>query len=165
MQFWQPGRNFCCHKSKKFLFQVRIKGKLTKLSKISFIRSMILWRLRVQFSFLLSLPKTFPPSTVNVRSKFWGNWKKKRAFKILIFYWSYEMKIAFFNFDIPPENFLAKHSKCSFEVPKSLKKKRPFKKNFYSKCSFGQVECSFKKKVEIFPPIFEKKFLFSLFPF
>ena len=111
MQFWEPGRNFCCHKPKKLLFQVRIKGKLTKLSKISFIRSMILWRLRVQFSILISLPKTFSPSTVNVRSKIRRVWKK-----------------------------------------------RDLKKKFYSKCSFGQLECSFKKKVEIFPPFFEKSF-------
>ena len=57
------------------------------------------------------------------------------------------------------ENSLAKHSNCSFKVLKSLKKNRTFKKSvFNSKFSFGHVECSFKKQVEIFPPRFKKSF-------
>ena len=211
-----------------------------------------LMRRRLHFSILISLPKSFSPSTVNVRSKFWRIWKKRELSKVWFFDRSSATKTAFVNFDIPAENFLAKHSKCSFKVPKSLKKRehfqkfdfsidlsrrrlhfsflislpksfppstvivrskfwriwkkenfqkfdflinlmrrklhfsilvslpktfspstinvrskfrrvwkknRTFKKSFFnSKCSFGHVECSFKKQVEIFPPMFKKSF-------
>ena len=118
-----------------------------------------LMRRRLQFSILISLPKTFLPSTVNVRWKFWRNWKKKRNSKKMIIFWSLETKAAISNFDIPAEIFLAKHSKCSFKVLKNLKKKQNFQKKFFnSKCSFGHAECSFKKQVEIFQPWFKKSF-------
>ena len=113
---------------------------------------------RLQFSILISLPKSFLPSTVIVRSKFWRIWEKRELSKIWFFDWSYETKTAFFNFDIPAEKILAKHSKCSFKVTKILKKKQNFQKKNYSKCSFGHAECSFKKQVEIFPPRFKKSF-------
>ena len=85
VQFWQSEWKLCCHKSKKIMFQVRVKGKLTKFQKNFFIRNMILWRHKVQLSILISLPKTFPSSTVNVRSEFWKFFKKKRFFKCFIF--------------------------------------------------------------------------------
>ena len=43
---------------------------------------MILWRLRVQFAILIPLPKTFSPSTVNVRSELWKFFKKKEIFQM-----------------------------------------------------------------------------------
>ena len=112
----------------------------------------------LQLSILISLPKTFSPSTVIVRSKFWRNWKKREVSKSWFFDWSFETKTAIFNFDIPADNFLAKHSKCSFKFPKSLKKTELSKENFNSKCSFGHAECSFEKQVEIFQPWFKKSF-------
>ena len=54
--FWQPGWKLCCHKSKNFMLQIRNKWKLTKLSKKFFIFKLILWRHRVHFSILKSLP-------------------------------------------------------------------------------------------------------------
>ena len=72
-----------------------------------------LLRRRLQFLILITLLKSFSPSTVNVRSKFWRVWKKNRTFK---------------------------------------------KSVFNSKFSFGHVECSFKKQVEIFPPRSKKSF-------
>ena len=80
-------------------------------------------RKRLQFSILISLPKTFSPSTVNVRWKFWGSWKKRELSKIWLFDWSFETKTAVFNFDNPAEKFFAEHGNCSFKVLKNLKKK------------------------------------------
>ena len=90
-----------------------------------------LLRRRLQFSILISLPKSFPPSTVIVRSNFWRIWKKRELSKVWFFDRSYETKTAFFIFDIPAENFLSKHSKCWFKNPKNLKKNRTFKKKFF----------------------------------
>ena len=150
-----PAENFLA-KHNKCSFKVpKSLKKRENFQKFDF--SIDLSRRRLHFSFLISLPKIFPPSTVIVRSEFWRIWKKRKFSKVWFFDKSYETKTAFFNFDIPAENFLAKHNKCSFKVPKSLKKNRTFKKSFFnSKCSFGHVECSFKKQVEIFPPMFKK---------
>ena len=120
MHFWQPAWKLCCHKSKRFMFQVRIKKNLQNFQKIIYILKMILWRHRVHFSILLFLPEKFSPRTVNVRSKFWRVWKKNQNFQKLF---------------------------------------------FYSKRSFGHVDCSFNKQVENFPAKFQKKFLFILFHF
>ena len=84
--FWQPGWKLCCHKSKSFMLQVRNNWKLTKLSKKFFIFKMILWRHRVHFSILISLPENFSRSTLNVRSNLWKFWKKEKTFKNLIFW-------------------------------------------------------------------------------
>ena len=118
-----------------------------------------LTRRRLQFSILISLPKSFLPSTGNVRSKFWRIWKEREVSKVLIFNWSYDKKTANLNFDFPAETFFAKHGKCSFKNLQNLKKNQIFQILFFhSKCSFGHVECSFNEPVKIFPPIFEKSF-------
>ena len=123
-----------------------------------------LTRQRLQFSILITQLKTFSPSTVIVCSKFWRSWKKRELSKVWFFDWSYETKTVTFNFDIPAKNFLLKHSKCSFKNVKSLKKNQNFQKlYFYSKCSFGHVECSFNKQVENFPPNFRKSFCLYCF--
>ena len=190
MAFWQPGWKLWCHKSKIFMFQVRKKRKLTTFQKFFFIRNMIHWRLRVQFAFLIPLPKTFSPSTVNVRSecwkffkkreifqkfdflfdltrrrlqfsilislpktflpstvivrsKFWRSWQKREFSKNWFFDWYFETKTAIFNFDIPAENFFAKHDECSFKNLKKLKKKRLFKKlTFWF--TFWDEDCNFQ---------------------
>ena len=118
-----------------------------------------LMRRRLQLSILISLPKPFLPSTVILRSKFWRIGKKRELSEVWFFDWSFETKTAIFNFDIPAEKLLAKHGECSFKILKSLKKIRTFRSCFfYSNCSFGQVECSFNKKVKIFLPRFKKRF-------
>ena len=121
---------------------------------------MILWRHWVQISILIPVPKTFSPSTVNVRSKFWRFWKKREIFqKFDCLFDLMRRKLHFSILLSLSENFLAKHGKSSFKVLKSLKKNRTFKKSvFNSKFSFGHVECSFKKQVKIFPPSFKKSF-------
>ena len=133
MYFWQPGWKLCCHKSKFFMFQLRNKWKLTKLSKnyfypqhdflkilgtsfifdipahnfsakhgkfpFKFLKNLVnkenlqkfdflidLMRRKLHFSILISLPKTFSPSTINVRSKFRRVWKKNRTFKKNFFF-------------------------------------------------------------------------------
>ena len=85
-------------------------------------------RRRLQFSILITLPKSFSPSTGNMRSKFWRNRKKRKLSKVLIFDWSCDTKTAIFNFDIPAEKFFTKHGKCSFKFLKNLKKKQNFQK-------------------------------------
>ena len=118
-----------------------------------------LTRRRLQFSILISLHKTFSPSTVNVRSKLWRFWKKREVSKVLIFDWSFDTKTAKFNFDFLAKTFFAKHGKCSFKNLQNLKKNQIFQILFFhSKCSFGHVESSFNEQVKIFPPIFEKSF-------
>ena len=84
-------------------------------------------RRKLQFSILISLPKTFSSSTVNVHSKFWRLWKKRELSKVWFFDWSYETKTAIFNFDIPAEKFFAEHGNCSFKFLKNLKKERTFR--------------------------------------
>ena len=146
---------------------------------------MIPWRHIVQFSILISLPKTFSPSTVNVRSKFRRIWTKKRTFRSLVFYWPFETKTAIFNFDNPVENFSCEHGNCSFEVLKNLKKKENFQKfdflidlmrrklhfsilislseNFlakHSKCSFKVLK-SLKKNKTFKKSVFNSKFSFG----
>ena len=162
MPFWQPGWKFCCHKSKKFMFQVRIKGKLTKVSKnyfYIFIRNMILWRLRVQFSILIPLPKTFSPSTVNVRSEFWKIFWKKRIFKKLIFWlilWHEDCK---FQFWFPLRNVFCQARYRLVQKSAVFEKKSEISNVvFHSNCSFGHVECSFNEQVKILPAIFGKSF-------
>ena len=138
MQFWQPGWKLCCHKSKNFMFRVRNKWELAKVSKNYFYpqidtlktKSTIfdfdtpaqkffakhgkcsfkvlknltnkenfqkfdflidIMRRKLHFSILISLPKTFSPSTVNVRSKFRIVWNKNRTFKkkfLKMFFWT-----------------------------------------------------------------------------
>ena len=102
------------------------------LKFVVFILKMILWRHRVQNSILIYLSRSFSPSTVNVRSKFWRIWKKREVSKVLFFDWSYETKAAIFNFDIPAEKFFAKYGKCSFKNLKNLKKNRIFKSCFFN---------------------------------
>ena len=104
--------------------------KTYKSLEKNFIPNMILWRHEVQFSILISLPKTFSPSTIIVPSKFWRVWKKRELSEVWFFDWSFETKTAIFIFDIPAQNSFAKHNKCSFKVPKSLKENRTFKKKF-----------------------------------
>ena len=87
-----------------------------------------LMRRRLQFSILISLPKSFSPGTVNVCSKFWRIWKKSELSEVWFSDWSFETKTALFNFDIPAEKFFAKHGKCSFKILKDLKKKEIFQK-------------------------------------
>ena len=110
---------------------VNVRSKFWRIWKKRFFKCLIflinLMRRRLQFSILIPLPKTFSPSTVNVRSKFRRVWKKRDFSEVWFFDWSFETKTAIFNFDTPAKNFLAKHSKCSFKVPKSLKKKRLFR--------------------------------------
>ena len=160
MQFWETGRRFSATVQKKFLLKlchfyyqhleensyrhleclfdnpgensVATNPKILyskseinknfqnfrKIQSIIFIPNMILWRHKVQFSFLISLHKTFSSSRVNVRSKIWRVWKKIRSFKSCF---------------------------------------------FYSKCSFGHVECSFNKQVKNFPPSFKKSFFLNYF--
>ena len=101
---------------------------LQNFQKIIFMLKLILWRHRVQFSILIPLTKTFSPSTVNVRSKFWRIWEKREVSKVLIFDWSCDTKTAIFNFDIPAETFFAKNGKCSFKNLKNLKWKSEFSK-------------------------------------
>ena len=114
-------------------------------------------RRRLQFSILISLPKCFSPSTVNVRSNFWRIWKKKRTLRSLIFWFIIWDEDCNFQFWHPCRIFFAKHGDCLLKNLKKLKKNQNFQKLFfYSKCSFGQVECSFDKQVKIFPPTFKK---------
>ena len=112
----------------------------------------------LQLSILISLPKTFSPSTVIVRSKFRRNWKKREVSKIWFFDWSFETKTAIFNFDNPAEIFFTTNPVIFFQWSESIEKTELSKKNFNSKCSFGHAECSFKKQVEIFQPWFKKSF-------
>ena len=53
-----------------------------ELSKDCFLINLM--RRKVHFSILISLPKTFSPSTINVRSKF-GKIEKNRTFKKIFF--------------------------------------------------------------------------------
>ena len=214
MQFWQPAWKLRCHKSKKFMFQVRKKGTLTKLSKNYFCQrensvatnpknlcsksekkehsqnfqkiifeklnlNVIFWKQKVQFSILIALPKTFSPSTVNVRSKFWRIWKKRDFSKVWFFVWSYETKTATFNFDIPAETFFAKHGNSSFKILKNWEKKRTFRSlvfwlifwdedcnfQFWYPCrkKFGQARWMFVQNPEEFEKNqnFQKLFFFT----
>ena len=99
-------------------------------------------RRRLQLSILITLPKNFSPSTVIVRSKFWRSWKKRELSKVWFFDWSYETKTAFFSFDNPAQNFLAKHSKGSFKF------RRVWKKRELSEVWF--FDWSFEMKTAIF---------------
>ena len=54
--------------------------------------------------------------------------KKRELSKVWFFDWSYKTKTAILNFDVPAENFFAKHGKCSFKVPKNLQKKSELSK-------------------------------------
>ena len=121
-----PAENFFAkHSNCSF----KILKKLKKKEKFQKFDSLIdLLRRRPEFSILISLPKTFSPSTLIVCWKFWGSWKKRELSKIWHFDWSFETKTAIFNFDIPAENFLAKHSKCSLKILRKLKKKENFQK-------------------------------------
>ena len=102
-----------------------------------------LMKRKLQLSILISLPKTFPPSTVIVRSKFWRSWKKRQLSKVWFFDRSFETKTAIFNFDIPAQNFFAKHGKCSFKVPKNLNKKENLQK-FGFLLTFWDEDCNFQ---------------------
>ena len=66
--------NFLCSMSE-------INENLQNFQKYIFMPNMILWRHKVQFSFLISLHKIFSPSTVNFRSKLWRFWKKIEIFQ------------------------------------------------------------------------------------
>ena len=112
--FDKPGKNSVATNPKISCSKSETNENLQNFQKIIFILKLILWRHRVQFSFLIPLPKTFSPSTVNVRSNFWRFWKKRDFSKVWFFVWSYETKTAIFNFDIPAEKFFARHGKCSF---------------------------------------------------
>ena len=83
------------------------------------------------------------PSTVNVRSKFRRVWKKRQLSEVWFFYWSFETKTAIFIFGIPAENFLAKHSKGSFKVLKTLKKKTTFRSLIFW-LIFWDEDCNFQ---------------------
>ena len=85
-------------------------------------------RRKLQFSILISLPKSFSPSTVKVWWKFWRIWKKRGPSEVWFFDWTFETKTAIFKFDIPAENFFAKHGECSFKNLKSSKKNQNFQK-------------------------------------
>ena len=81
LHFWQTGWKLCCLKYKTIMFPVRNKWNLLNFQKFIFNLKMKLWRHRVQFPILIPVPKTFSPSTVNVRSKFWRFWKKREIFQ------------------------------------------------------------------------------------
>ena len=115
-------------------------------------------RQRLQFSNLISLLKTFSPSTVNVRSKIWRIWKNIRTFRSLVFwliFWDEDRNYQFWH---PCRKFFRQAWWMFVQKPEEIEKKNQnFQKLFlYSKCSFGQVECSFDKQVKIFPPTFKK---------
>ena len=83
--FDKPGENSVASSPKQLCSNSEKNENLLNFQKFFFNLKMILWRHRVQFSILIPLPRTFSPSTVIVRSKFWRFWKKKRFFKSLIF--------------------------------------------------------------------------------
>ena len=143
MQFRQTGWTCVASNPRTLCSKSEISENLQKFQKIIFTFKMILWRHWVQFSILISLPESFSPSTVNVGSKFWKIWKKKRELsKIWIFDWSYETKTATFNFDNPAENFFGKHGNCSFKILKKLKK-RDFKNLTFWLISWDE-DCNFQ---------------------
>ena len=111
-----PAKKFLAKHGEYSFKNLKKLKKKENFQKIDFLIDLL--RQRLQFSILISLPKSFSPSTVNVRSKIWRVWKKNQNFQKLF---------------------------------------------FYSKCSFGHVEFSFNKQVEIFPPNFRKRFFVYCF--
>ena len=86
MEFPQTGWTSVVTNPKTFCFKSQLKENLQNFQKFIFHLKMILWKHRVQSSILISLPQSFSPSTVNIRSKFWRIWKKKPKFQKLFFH-------------------------------------------------------------------------------
>ena len=157
LNFDIPAEKFSA-KHGKCSFKFLKKLKKSELSEVWFFEWFL--RRRLQFSILISLPKSFPPSTVIVRSKFWRIWKKKENFqKFDVLIDLMRRKLHFSILISLPETFSPSTVKFRSKFRRVWKKQNFQKKTFfYSKCSFGHVEGSFKKQVEIFPPMFKKSF-------
>ena len=93
---------------------------------------MIFWRYKVQVSILISLPKTFWPSTVNVRSKFWRNWKTKRTFKSLIFWLILWDENCIFKFWYPCRKLFHQAQWMFVQSSEEFEKNRTSKKIFFT---------------------------------
>ena len=117
-----------------------------------------LTRRRLQVSILISLPKSFSSSTVNVRSKFWRIWKKDNLQKFDFFIDPMRRRLQLSILISLPKTFSPSTVIVPSKFRRVWKTRDLSKKVFYSKCSFGHVECSFKKQVEISPPWFKKSF-------
>ena len=83
--FDNPGENSVATNPKILCSKSEINKNFQNFPKVIFILKTILWRHKVQFSILISLPENLSTSTVNVRSKIWRVWKKIKSFKSCFF--------------------------------------------------------------------------------